>query len=82
MLVWPEASEKPVRKKFIVNSNVYWQPRFNFKTSDASPEQVALKKWLWKMNPAYKENLHFHRFGIKTIAQLICELAVLLMCFP
>lgn len=60
-----------------------WQPWFHLKMSDASPEQVALKKtWLWKMNPAYKENIHFHRLGIKTIAQLICELAVLLMCFP
>lgn len=33
------------------------------------------------MNPAYKENIHFHRLGIKTIAQLIGELAVLFNVF-
>lgn len=33
------------------------------------------------MNPAYKENIHFHRLEIKTIAQLICELAVLFNVF-
>lgn len=33
------------------------------------------------MNTTYKENIHFHRLGIRTVAQLICELVVYLTVF-
>lgn len=33
------------------------------------------------MNTAYEENIHFRRLGIRTAAQLICELVVLFNVF-
>lgn len=33
------------------------------------------------MNTTYKENIHFRRLGIRTVAQLICELVVLFNVF-